>query len=219
MVITIKDKKTKLKTKIQKKRSGTSELEDRKSYQIRSLLLLAFFVILLSVLLIKISYLQFIKGSELRQKAYAQQITSTVLNSKRGTIYDSTNKILAISSLVDTVSINKGEVKYSNGDEVPNEVLASGFSEIFSLDYEETLEKLNQDVKIITIAKRVDKQLVDNLNKWKEENKITTGINIDEDSKRTYPYNNLASNIIGFYGNDQGYPHRNRYAGDSGGRL
>ena len=204
MVITIKDKKTKLKTKIQKKRSGTSELEARKSYQIRSLLLLGFFVFLLGVLLIKISYLQFIKGSELRQKAYAQQITSTVLNSKRGTIYDSTNKILAISSLVDTVSINKGEVQYSNGDEVPNEVLASGFSEIFSLDYEETLEKLNQDVKIITIAKRVDKQLVDNLNKWMEENKITTGINIDEDSKRTYPYNNLASNIIGFYGNDQG---------------
>lgn len=37
-----------------------------------------------------------------------------------------------------------------------------------------------------------------------EENKITSGINIDEDSKRTYPYNNLASNVIGFYGTDTG---------------
>lgn len=36
------------------------------------------------------------------------------------------------------------------------------------------------------------------------ENKIASGINIDEDSKRTYPYNNLASNVIGFYGTDTG---------------
>lgn len=204
MVITIKDKKTKIQSKIQKKRNEQSEFQERKRYQVRSLVLLAIFVIMLGSLLIKIAYIQFIKGSEYKLKAYSQQTTSQVLNSKRGTIYDSNNKILAISSLVDTVSINKGEVQYSNGDVVPDEVLAAGFAEIFSLDYEETLEKLNQDSKIITIAKRVDKELVDNLNNWMQENKITTGINIDEDSKRTYPYNNLASNIIGFYGNDQG---------------
>ena len=204
MVITIKDKKTKIKNKIQNKRNGNVEFQERKNYQLRSLILLGFFIFAFSIILIRIGYLQFIKGSWLRSKAYSQQTTSQVLNSKRGTIYDSANKILAISSAVDTVSINKGEVQYSNGDEVPNEVLASGFSEIFSLDYEETLAKLNSETKVITIAKRIDKTLVDNLTAWMEENKITTGINIDEDSKRTYPYNNLASNIIGFYGNDKG---------------
>ena len=35
-----------------------------------------------------------------------------------------------------------------------------------------------------------------------EENNITTGINIDEDTKRYYPNNNLASQIIGFCGSD-----------------
>ena len=35
-----------------------------------------------------------------------------------------------------------------------------------------------------------------------EENEITTGINIDEDTKRYYPNNNLASHIIGFCGSD-----------------
>lgn len=34
------------------------------------------------------------------------------------------------------------------------------------------------------------------------ENKITSGINIDSDTKRSYPYNNLASNLIGFCGSD-----------------
>lgn len=35
-----------------------------------------------------------------------------------------------------------------------------------------------------------------------EKEKISTGINIDEDTKRVYPYNNLASNLIGFCGTD-----------------
>ena len=35
-----------------------------------------------------------------------------------------------------------------------------------------------------------------------EQNNITTGINIDEDTKRYYPYNTLASQIIGFCGSD-----------------
>lgn len=35
-----------------------------------------------------------------------------------------------------------------------------------------------------------------------EEGNITTGINIDEDTKRYYPNNNLASQIIGFCGSD-----------------
>ena len=34
------------------------------------------------------------------------------------------------------------------------------------------------------------------------ENNITTGINIDEDSKRYYPYNDLAAQVIGFCGSD-----------------
>ena len=35
-----------------------------------------------------------------------------------------------------------------------------------------------------------------------EENKISVGINIDEDTKRYYPYNTVASNVIGFCGSD-----------------
>ena len=35
-----------------------------------------------------------------------------------------------------------------------------------------------------------------------QENHITSGINIDEDTKRYYPYNNLASQVIGFSGSD-----------------
>ena len=52
------------------------------------------------------------------------------------------------------------------------------------------------------MVKKVDKDKTDELRKWMEENNITTGINIDEDTKRYYPNNNLASQIIGFCGSD-----------------
>ena len=162
------------------------------------------FTLCFLALLIRIAYIQFIKGSEYRAKAYNQQTTSQVIASKRGTIYDSTNKILAISSSVDSVSVNNGQVVYTDGSPVSNETLASGFAEIFSLDYEETLEKLNSEDSVISIAKKVEKPVIDNLNSWMDENKIASGINIDGDSKRTYPYENLASNVIGFYGTDKG---------------
>jgi len=166
--------------------------------------LLIVFTLCFFALLFRLGYIQFVKGAEYKAAAYNNQTTSQIIASKRGTIYDSTNKILAISSSVDTVTINNNEVYYNNGDAVPKEVLASGFAEIFSLDYEETLAKLNSDQSVITIAKKVEKNVIDNLKKWMEENKITSGINIDGDSKRTYPYESLASNVIGFYGNDKG---------------
>ena len=50
--------------------------------------------------------------------------------------------------------------------------------------------------------KKIDKQKADELRVWLQENNITTGVNIDEDTKRYYPYNNLASQIIGFSGSD-----------------
>ena len=193
------------KNRINKKLGIGTVFKKKQSYNVRSLFLLGSFTFCFVLLLGRIGYIQFVKGAEYKASAYNQQTTSQVIASKRGTIYDSTNKILAISSTVDTVSINPGQVCYKDGSTVSNETLASGFASVFSIDYEETLEKLNSSTSsVVTIAKKVDKSVIDNLNSWIDENNITTGINIDEDSKRSYPYENLASNVIGFFGNDKG---------------
>lgn len=91
---------------------------------------------------------------------------------------------------------------YSNGKEVPNDVIAEGLSQVFSLDYNETLEKVSSDKSVVVIAKKVETEKISELQKWMGEKKITTGINIDEDSKRYYPYNDVASNLIGFCSSD-----------------
>ena len=104
---------------------------------------------------------------------------------------------MAQSSTVETVTVNPGNI-----DENIKEKVAKKLSEIFGLDYEKILKKVSKRSSIETIAKKVDKEKTDELRKWMEEENITTGINIDEDTKRYYPNNNLASQIIGFCGSD-----------------
>ena len=75
-------------------------------------------------------------------------------------------------------------------------------SDIFALDYNETLTKVNSSASVETIIKKVENNKIDELKKWMEDNKISVGINIDEDTKRSYPYNNVASQVIGFCGTE-----------------
>ena len=160
--------------------------------------------IVLIALLLKIAYVQFFQGASLKEAATKQQTTSRILSAKRGTIYDSTGTALAISADVDTITINPDKFKRDTSDETKlyQEKIAKGLSDIFDLDYEETLQKVTSTNAVETIVQKVEKDKVTELNKWMEENKITAGINIDEDTKRYYPYYNLASNLIGFCGSD-----------------
>ena len=64
-------------------------------------------VILLFVLLIgRIGFIQFVQGSSLKEAAYNQQAINQIISPKRGNIYDSTGRELAISAQVDTITIN-----------------------------------------------------------------------------------------------------------------
>ena len=105
--------------------------------------------------------------------------------------------MLAISSTVETVTVNPGNIAKDNKEKVAKKLL-----EIFKLDYETVLKKVTKRSSIETIVKQVEKEKTDELRKWMEENNILTGINIDEDTKRYYPNSCLASQIIGFCGSD-----------------
>ena len=167
-------------------------------------IVLASLLIIFLLLIIRLIWLQFVQGSDLKEQAYNQQTTDQIISTSRGTIYDSTGETLAISTPTDTVTINPKKIVGSNDEETKakREKVAKAFSEIFELDYNETLEKVNSTSNVQTIAKKVDKDKIDKLKQWMETEKISTGINIDEDTKRVYPYNNLASNLIGFCGTD-----------------
>ena len=174
------------------------ERKNVKSVKSKNLLIcmLIIFAILL-LLILRLAYLQFIKGPDLKEAANRQQSTNRVISAKRGNIYDSTGKLLAASASVDTVSINPSKIKKENKEKV-----AKAFSEIFELDYEETLAKVNSSNSFETIIKKVEKDKITKLQEWMKETEIYSGINIDEDVKRYYPYGTLASNLIGFCNTD-----------------
>ena len=111
---------------------------------------------------------------------------------------------LAISAQVDTITINPTKItdKDEGKAKALKEKVAQGLSEIFELDYEEVLAKVSNNSQVETIVKKVEQEKVDKLKAWMEENEISVGINIDEDTKRYYPYGTVASNVIGFCGND-----------------
>lgn len=174
---------------------------------IKKLKMIFIVIILILILLIgRIGFLQFVQGSYLKELAYNQQSINQIISPKRGSIYDSTGKILATSSSVDTITINPDKIGESIKDNTEKtqlkENLAKAFSEIFELDYNETLSKINSDSKVETIAKKVEQDKVDKLKNWMKENKVTTGINIDEDTKRYYTYGTVLSQVLGSCGSD-----------------
>ena len=180
---------TKNKSKVKKSSIST---------RLRNGMIVIFLIMIL--LIVRLGWLQFVKGSWLKEQMYSQLITSRIISPKRGTIYDANGKELAISAAVDTVTINPNLIMVSDENKELSEIktkalkekVAKALSEIFELDYQQTLE----------IAKKVQKDKIDKLKSWMEEEKVYSGINIDEDSKRYYPYGNLASNLIGFCGDE-----------------
>ncbi len=153
-------------------------------------------VLALFALVIRVGYLQFVEGSDLHRKAYQQQTSDRNVNPKRGTIYDATGeRVLAVSSTTQTITVNPTTIK-------DKEKIASKLAEIFELDYESVLKKVSKRSSIETIAKKVDNEKANTLRQWLSANNIAEGVNIDEDTKRYYPFNNLASQIIGFCGSD-----------------
>lgn len=149
-----------------------------------------------------LAIIQFVQGKELSERAYNQQIENKILSPNRGTIYDAKGEILAQSIKVDTISVNPGKIKNAQNKVVSDEVVAKGLSEIFNVTYEKLLEDLKSNKSVIVIERKVEKDKVDKLKNWMTEQKITAGINIDDDARRYYPYDTLASNLIGFCGTD-----------------
>ena len=190
---------TKNKSKVKKSSIST---------RLRNGMIVIFLIMIL--LIVRLGWLQFVKGSWLKEQMYSQLITSRIISPKRGTIYDANGKELAISAAVDTVTINPNLIMVSDENKELSEIktkalkekVAKALSEIFELDYQQTLEKVSSTNYIETIAKKVQKDKIDKLKSWMEEEKVYSGINIDEDSKRYYPYGNLASNLIGFCGDE-----------------
>ncbi len=161
----------------------------------REFVLLLLFSIIVALLIFRTGWIQIVNGAELQRMAIEQQTRDRIINPKRGTIYDRNLKELAISASVDTVSVIPKQIE--NAEEV-----ARKLSEILDMDYDEVFKKASNKASSIEVVKRrVEMDKTELIRKWILDNDIL-GIKINEDTKRYYPYNSLASYVIGFTGTD-----------------
>ncbi len=167
-------------------------------------ILLIFFV-LLAALSVRCAWIQFVDGEELQIKAIEQQTKDKTINSKRGIIYDRNGKILAQSASVEMVSVSPREIAEAENANF----VADTLSQILELDRESVYAKVTKNSSYEIIKRRVEKDKTDALRalmSFEDENGKTTnklkGVHLSEDTKRYYPYGNLAAHVLGFVGAD-----------------
>ncbi len=163
--------------------------------RLRIALLIILFIFIM--LLIRIGWIQIVKGKFYNELAIKQQNLGREITAKRGIIYDRNGEILAMSASSEMITINPNNIPKEK-----KEIVAKTMSEVLEMDYEKVLKKVNKNSSIEIIAKKVEKEKSNKLREWMIANKIESGINIDEDTKRYYPHSSLASQIIGFCGSD-----------------
>lgn len=147
-------------------------------------------------------YAGLINGEENRLKAERNQLSDTQIAAERGTIYDSNMNVLAKSASAWLVYINPSQIK----DDTQKELVVNGLSRILGVDADSVRTKAKKTkTGYQKIAGEVETDVKEALEAYIDENsdnKLSTIIGIDPDTKRYYPYSSFASTIIGFTNSD-----------------
>jgi stage V sporulation protein D (sporulation-specific penicillin-binding protein) len=160
-------------------------------------LMLIVFAIGAIVLLARLVYVQVIKYNHYSELAYEQQTKERSVEAKRGTIYDSTGqKVLAQS-----ISVNVVTAVPNSLDKDKKEETATKVAEILGLSKDDVLAKFNKNSSSETIASNVADDKANDLIKYIKKESVS-GIRIDDDTKRIYPYTTLLAQVLGFVGTD-----------------
>lgn len=156
----------------------------------RILMILILFILSIMTMGIRLCYVQLAEGGKLQMLAKEQHTRDRPIPATRGNIYDRNLKILAQSASVATIGVVHAQITDPQG-------VAKALSEYLQEDYDTIYKKVTKVVAFERIATKVDKETADKIRSLNLD-----GVKVDEDSKRYYPYNNLASQTIGFVGKD-----------------
>ena len=147
------------------------------------------FVVVLMVLILligRLGYIQIVMGEELKKEALEQWTKGIEIKAKRGIIYDRNGKKLAISVNSYTVWASPADIKE------PKET-AKSVAEVLDMDEDDIFDRITKIQRTVKIKQWITKEEANDLRKLK-----LAGIEIVDDNKRFYPYEDFASYIIGF---------------------
>ena len=184
---------------------------------VRTLFLLTLFGVAAFVpLLVRLWQIQIRDYDKYQGMAVEQQTADSTVEANRGTIYDRSGETLAMSATVYNIQLSPKEIlacqeayreKAANAaengktldyPEPTNEFIASNLAQLLDLDEADILNRLTKTSSMYEIIKwRVEDDERDAVISFINENHIT-GIYTPPTTKRYYPKNSLAAQVIGF---------------------
>lgn len=138
----------------------------------------------------RLFYIMIFQSEYYYEKATELHEREREIKAERGRILDRTGRVLADNKTVCTISVIHNQIKEP---EKAIEVL----SEILEIDQESIRKKVEKISSIERIKTNVEKEKGDQIRACEIE-----GIKVDEDYKRYYPYDDLASHVLGFTGGE-----------------
>ena len=154
------------------------------------LFLFVVFAVLLLGLLGRLIYLMVWQADYYSEKATELHERERSIKAARGRILDRNGTVIADNKTVCTISVIHNQIKD------PEQVIAV-LSRELDLSEETVRKRVEKYSSMERVKSNVDKSIGDRIREMD-----LAGVKVDEDYKRYYPYNELASKILGFTGSD-----------------
>jgi len=165
---------------------GGNLTKHRKNIAVLGLLI----AIAVTGLLGRLAFLMILRSEHYSKMALELHQRERSIKAARGMILDTKGKVIADNRTVCTVSVIYNQVK-------DREKVAEELSSLLGIDKEAVRKKVEKRSVREIIKTNVDKETGDAVRRLK-----LSGVKVDEDYKRYYPYGSLASKVLGFTGGD-----------------
>lgn len=168
----------------------------------RFMLVVAFFILWIGGIGVRLVHLQINQHEVLRDKALDQRRDQIKSRQLRGTIYDRTERALAMSVKVKSLYADPREIEDADAAaKIIGKALKSKPNEIAKA----LKEGKETGKKFVWLARKLDENAADRINEELEDRSLRkydlpryAGLYWREEQKRSYPYQNLAASVIGF---------------------
>lgn len=158
---------------------------------ILALLLLASFIIIA----LRYSWVQTVQHDQLLARVEYQARERYTIHLPRGTIYDRNKRELAISNMTDSLFVDPNHVK-------DPDKLASDLAPVINMSKQEILKRISYGGGFVWLKRQMEPDMSKAVHKLIAKNSYTDCLGFRQESKRYYPNNILAANILGFVGTD-----------------
>ena len=166
-------------------------MEWNKTYHRRKICIIFFSVVLMSMVLCgRLVYLMLFEGKYYETQAKDLQQRERKIKAARGKILDRNGVVLADNKSVCTISVIHNQIKE------PEAVISMLVKEL-GIPEEKVRKRVEKYSSLEKIKSNVDKETGNRILAYGY-----AGVKVDEDYKRNYPYDTLASKVLGFTGGD-----------------